>query len=120
MRTLALTLVSAACHCALAKTVSLSNVELPLDTQGNPLTTGELTVLAHGGAWYAFFNDWGGCPGVNCCPSGSCAGCCFNPPSARCVTVRPYVMCGWVCVRVCVPVCACACVCTSVYQCVCA
>jgi hypothetical protein len=29
------------------------------------------------------FNVWGGCPGVDCCESGNCASCCFNPPTPR-------------------------------------
>src|SRR5262249_13935740 len=35
------------------------------------------------GAYYFYFNDWGSCPGVDCCGSLlGCADCCFSPPSA--------------------------------------
>ncbi len=65
-------------------TVALSNVSLPTDTAGNALITGEASVLAWGGAYYVYFNDWGSCAGVNCCAStGGCADCCFSPPSAQ-------------------------------------
>jgi hypothetical protein len=63
-----------------ARTVTLSNTELPLDTDGNTLTTGEATFLYSPAesTWFAYFNDWGGCVGVDCCPSaGGCASCCF-------------------------------------------
>jgi hypothetical protein len=68
---------------AAARNVSLSNVVLPTDTSGAPLTTGEVTVLAHHDTFYVYLNDWGGCGGVDCCPSGNCASCCFNPPSSK-------------------------------------
>lgn len=59
----------------------LSNVALPRDQHGQPLITGEASVLAHGGIWYFYFNDWGACPGVDCCDSaGGCASCCFDRP----------------------------------------
>ena len=67
---------------AAPRSVSLSNVALPLDSSGSPLTTGEATVLRHGALWYVYLNNWGGCAGVDCCDSPSgCASCCFNPPS---------------------------------------
>jgi hypothetical protein len=67
---------------ATAKTVTLSNVKLPVDQFGEKLITGEADVLVHEGAYYLYFNNWGTCPGVNCCDSqGGCADCCFdNPP----------------------------------------
>jgi Glycosyl hydrolases family 43 len=65
-------------------TVTLSNLSLPTDTAGHDLVTGEASVLLWGGAYYVYFNDWGGCPGVNCCASLlGCADCCFDPPSSR-------------------------------------
>ena len=64
--------------------VTLSNVALPKDTAGHDLITGEASVLAWNGAYYVYFNDWGSCPGVDCCPStGGCADCCFAPPSEQ-------------------------------------
>jgi len=84
---------------AAARTVSLSNTALPLDTAGNLLVTGELTVVATGEGKYAVYtNDWGGCPGVDCCTaagSPGCAACCFAGPSDPCVytanhSVRAY------------------------------
>jgi len=38
-------------------------------------------MLFHDGAYYLYFNNWGTCPGVNCCdtPAG-CATCCFDKP----------------------------------------
>lgn len=63
------------------KTVTLSNTALPLDTDGNLILTGELSVIQYEGAFYVYMNDWGGCPGVNCCPtSAGCASCCFTAP----------------------------------------
>lgn len=65
-----------------ASKVVLSNTALPLDTQGNMLLTGELTMMNVSNTWYVYMNNWGGCSGVDCCPSGDgCASCCFNPPS---------------------------------------
>lgn len=52
---------------ASAARVTLSNTALPVDDRGLPLLTGEATVLAHGGLYYLYLNDWGGCPGVDCC-----------------------------------------------------
>jgi hypothetical protein len=64
-----------------SKTVTLSNTNLPLDQNGNPILTGEAAVLKVGSVVYLYFNNWGGCPGVDCCPTGNCASCCFqNPP----------------------------------------
>ncbi len=66
------------------RTVTLSNRSLPKDTAGNDLITGEASVLSWGGAYYVYFNDWGSCPGVNCCPSIlGCADCCFSPPTSQ-------------------------------------
>mgnify|MGYP003887251877 CR=1 FL=1 len=61
------------------ETVSLSNVELPLDQYGEKLITGEASVMYHDRFWWFYFNNWGSCPGVDCCPtSGGCASCCFD------------------------------------------
>lgn len=73
------------------KTVRLSNTALPVDTTGAPLLTGEATVLFvdHLSLYYLYFNNWGGCPGVDCClpPANNCATCCFTsaPYSDPCV-----------------------------------
>lgn len=75
MRLLAL----AACA-ALAAGATLSNLRLPVDEAGDELVTGEASVLLHAGRYYFYFNDWGGCPGIDCCgSSGGCASCCFGP-----------------------------------------
>ena len=68
------------------KEVTLSNVDLPKDTVGNLLLTGEASVLNMNEKYYFYFNDWGSCPGVNCCdtPSG-CASCCFKGTNGSCV-----------------------------------
>jgi hypothetical protein len=70
---------------ASARTVSLSNTALPLDTAGDLLVTGELSVVAtsDSGEYVMYSNDWGGCPGVDCCTaagSPGCAACCFTSP----------------------------------------
>lgn len=70
--------------CAGAREVTVSNLALPVDTSGDLLRTGELSVLRVNETWYLYMNDWGGCPGVDCCPSEhGCASCCFNPPSSK-------------------------------------
>ena len=82
----AIILFLAAVTAASARTVSLSNTQLPKDTAGKLLLTGEADVLAHGGKYYLYMNDWGGCRGVNCCDSsGGCAACCFAGPHDPCV-----------------------------------
>ena len=69
-----------------AKVVTLSNLRLPLDTNGDPLLTGELSVLTYNSTYYFYFNNWGGCPGVDCCPTATgCASCCFAGPTDPCV-----------------------------------
>jgi hypothetical protein len=64
-----------------SRSVTLSNTALPLDTAGHLLFTGELSVLpptAAGRPFILYMNNWGGCPGVDCCPSpAGCASCCF-------------------------------------------
>ena len=78
--------LAAVAAAASARTVSLSNTQLPKDTAGKLLLTGEADVLAHGGKYYLYMNDWGGCRGVNCCDSsGGCAACCFAGPHDPCV-----------------------------------
>ena len=65
----------------MAKEVVLSNTALPVDTSGNLLLTGELSILQFEGSFYVYMNDWGGCAGVDCCPtSGGCSTCCFTAP----------------------------------------
>ena len=88
--TLALTVLTFAKDMNSSKHVAtLSNVGLPKDTNGNLLITGEASVLNDGGGnYYFYFNDWGGCPGIDCCnTSAGCASCCFaeQPYVDRCV-----------------------------------
>ncbi|EDQ88893.1 uncharacterized protein MONBRDRAFT_26063 [Monosiga brevicollis MX1] len=64
------------------RAVNVSNTALPRDQLGQRLLTGEADVLEHEGTYYFYFNNWGGCPGVDCCATGNCATCCF--------TARPY------------------------------
>ena len=74
-------LVLFACPRAGARAATLSNERLPLDSSGQPLITGEASVLAHDGTFFLYTNDWGSCPGVDCCASsGGCASCCFDDP----------------------------------------
>ena len=76
----------------------LSNTALPVDTSGLSVLTGEASALVHGGQVFFFFNDWGPCPGIDCCPSaGGCASCCYVPPTAA-YPVRllpPYRLCTY-------------------------
>ena len=66
---------------SLGKLVTLSNVALPLDQHGEKIITGEASAMFNDGYYYFYFNNWGTCPGVNCCadPAG-CATCCFAKP----------------------------------------
>ena len=75
-----------------SRTVTLSNTALPSDQRGIPLITGEASVLAHSGFFYWYMNDWGSCPGVNCCYSAAgCASCCFaDPPHPMQACSNPY------------------------------
>eukprot|EP01043_Picozoa_sp_COSAG02_P007906 COSAG02_NODE_244_length_27402_cov_41.050397_24_plen_143_part_00 len=79
---------AAACYCLAccqlapigveAATVKLSNVALPTDQYGQKLITGEADVLKHNDTYYLYFNNWGPCPGVDCCKTAAgCATCCF-------------------------------------------
>eukprot|EP00931_Biecheleriopsis_adriatica_P073094 TRINITY_DN47450_c0_g1_i1.p1 TRINITY_DN47450_c0_g1~~TRINITY_DN47450_c0_g1_i1.p1 ORF type:complete len:386 (+),score=33.55 TRINITY_DN47450_c0_g1_i1:85-1158(+) len=64
-----------------AKAVTLSNIKLPVDQDGTKLITGEADILQYNGAYYLYFNNWGTCPGINCCDSkAGCASCCFDSP----------------------------------------
>jgi hypothetical protein len=68
----------------LSRVSVLSNTALPNDTAGVPVLTGELSLLSVPPLVYYYVNDWGGCAGVDCCPSsGGCASCCFSPPSPQ-------------------------------------
>jgi hypothetical protein len=67
-----------------AATVKLSNVALPLDQNGEKLITGEADVVKHGDTFFLYFNNWGPCPGVDCCKSAAgCATCCFKECALR-------------------------------------
>jgi hypothetical protein len=83
------TLLSASC----GRTATVSNEVLPLDQNGRTIITGEASVLAHEGIHYFYFNDWGSCPGVDCCSSPSgCASCCFDrPPAPMLACSNPYL-----------------------------
>ena len=72
---------------AATRTAVLSNTELPRDQHGDLIITGEASALVHTDSasgqttYYFYFNNWGDCPGVDCCDSPSgCASCCFGPP----------------------------------------
>jgi hypothetical protein len=57
----------------------LSNIVLPKDTAGRALITGEADVLVHNGSFHFYFNNWGDCPGLDCCGTrGGCASCCMS------------------------------------------
>ena len=65
-----------------AGTTVLSNFVLPRDTAGRTLVTGEADVLAlPNGSFYFYFNDWGDCPGVDCCATQK--GCCCSNVGKR-------------------------------------
>eukprot|EP00729_Bicosta_minor_P004917 gene4917-10532_t len=73
------TCIAAAILPAFAGTATLSNIALPRDQSGQQIITGEASAMAHDGAYYFYFNNWGECPGVNCCASpAGCATCCFT------------------------------------------
>eukprot|EP01006_Ploeotia_vitrea_P060439 TRINITY_DN75911_c0_g1_i1.p1 TRINITY_DN75911_c0_g1~~TRINITY_DN75911_c0_g1_i1.p1 ORF type:complete len:365 (-),score=34.84 TRINITY_DN75911_c0_g1_i1:55-1149(-) len=58
---------------------TLFNTKLPYDTRGKLLITGESDAIQHNGKFYFYFNNWGTCNGIDCCPtSGGCASCCFT------------------------------------------
>ena len=66
-----------------SKQVTLSNTQLPVDTEGNLLLTGEMSVLYDGGSWVLYVNDWGSCKGIDCCNAegfNGCSTCCFTKP----------------------------------------
>lgn len=76
---------------AQAAGVSLSNVRLPIDTQGCPLITGEVDVLRHGGAYYFCLNDWGDCSGRDCCTTkGGCWSCCMRHHGEDALPSTPF------------------------------
>jgi hypothetical protein len=65
-----------------ARSVVLSNVDLPVDQNGEKILTGETSILKAGDTYYYYVNDWGGCASVDCCPSADgCASCCYVPPT---------------------------------------
>ena len=62
-----------------ARTVTLSNLARPVDQNGEQILTGEASVVEWRGQYYFYFNNWGACPGVDCCGSAAgCASCCFD------------------------------------------
>ena len=78
-----------------SKAVRLSNLALPLDTAGNPLLTGESSVLSYDGAYYLYVNNWGGCADVDCCTtSAGCASCCMRtqPTPDPCVYTNNHTV----------------------------
>ena len=65
------------------KVVTLSNTQLPVDDNGDLLLTGEMSVLSDNLGWVIYTNNWGGCPGVDCCNAvgwSGCSTCCFTKP----------------------------------------
>ena len=65
------------------KSITLSNTQLPNDTDGNLLLTGEMSLLNDNGTFFLYSNVWGGCPGIDCCNVAGfsgCATCCFTKP----------------------------------------
>ena len=69
-----------------ARDVTLSNVRLPVDSDGNLMLTGEMSVVRHNSTWYVYVNNWGGCKGIDCCPSAQgCASCCMQSEGDGCV-----------------------------------
>ena len=60
-------LILASATAAAAKSAVLSNTALPVDDRGQLLLTGEASVVFAQGAFYLFFNNWGGCAGIDCC-----------------------------------------------------
>lgn len=86
---LALLLAAAAAH-----VVTLSNTELPRDTAGMPLVTGEMSVLNNlerDGWVYLYMTNWGCCEQVDCCqaglpwPENRCWECCPALIDAGCI-----------------------------------
>ena len=65
---------------AICKKISLSNVNLPVDTDGHSLLTGEADVLRlANGTYLLYMNNFGGCAGRDCCnTTGGCMSCCFR------------------------------------------
>ena len=62
----------------------LSNKQLPVDSRGDKLVTGETDILKEGDTYYIYVNNWGGCDTVDCCPSpGGCASCCYVPSTPQ-------------------------------------
>ena len=67
------------CTC---KQITLSNIKLPIDTNGNQMLSGETSVLKMNNTYYFYVNNWGECQSVDCCPSkDGCASCCYVPPT---------------------------------------
>ena len=74
------------------KNVTLSNIKLPNDLDGNKMLTGELSVMAWNGSYYFYTNVWGDCPGINCCESEKgCASCCFDDLPPNQTGCSPYL-----------------------------
>jgi hypothetical protein len=77
-----------------SRTVTLSNTQLPVDQFNRSLITGEADILEHptDKSYYVYFNNWGECPGVDCCGSTvGCRDCCYFervPPT--CVTTSNH------------------------------
>ena len=49
--------------------ITLSNIKLPIDTNGNQMLSGETSVLKMNNTYYFYVNNWGECQSVDCCPS---------------------------------------------------
>jgi hypothetical protein len=75
--------------------VTLSNTQLPHDTDGKTLETGELQIFDNherDGYWYLYESNWGCCRQVNCCtnnparawPDNGCWECCPEQVGSAC------------------------------------
>jgi len=49
-----------------AKNVTISNTKNLIDTDGNMLLTGELSIILYNGIYYLYLNNWGNCKDDNC------------------------------------------------------
>ena len=86
---------------ATAGTATLSNVELPLDQNGEKLVTGEADVLKHGDTYFLYFNNFGDCPGVDWKVAEKCTRTVWvRPRAARrstnlCWMLQTWRTCQW-------------------------
>jgi hypothetical protein len=82
--------------------VSLSNTMLPLDTEGKPLLTGEVSLLNNlerDGFIYMYMTNWGCCEQADCCEPGGlpwpqdlCYECCPAQKASKCTYADNHTM----------------------------